>query len=268
MGKADLHYREKRWSLKGMTALVTGGTKGIGHAIVEELAEFGAAVHTCSRNQKELNQCLQEWQSKGFNVTGSLCDVSNRTQREKLIETVSSIFDGKLNILVNNAAFNTLKEALKDTAEDISTVMSTNFESAYHLSQLSHPLLKASEYGNIVNISSITSIVAIPVSALYAASKGALQQITKNLACEWAKDSIRVNAILPGLILTPLVNSAEESMGMTDYVKEFTRRIPLSREGNVDEISSVVAFLCFPASSYITGQLIVADGGYTINGIF
>ncbi|KDP24566.1 hypothetical protein JCGZ_25130 [Jatropha curcas] len=237
MGKADLHYREKRWSLKGMTALVTGGTKGIGHAIVEELAEFGAAVHTCSRNQKELNQCLQEWQSKGFNVTGSLCDVSNRTQREKLIETVSSIFDGKLNILVNNAAFNTLKEALKDTAEDISTVMSTNFESAYHLSQLSHPLLKASEYGNIVNISSITSIVAIPVSALYAASKGKGKNNT-------------------------------ESMGMTDYVKEFTRRIPLSREGNVDEISSVVAFLCFPASSYITGQLIVADGGYTINGIF
>ncbi|KDP30781.1 hypothetical protein JCGZ_13724 [Jatropha curcas] len=266
MAKAEPSSREKRWSLKGMTALVTGGTKGIGHAIVEELAEFGAAVHTCSRNQKELDQCLQKWQSKGFKVTGSVCDVSIRAQRGKLIETVSSIFDRKLNILVNNAATNTFKEALKDTAEDISTVMSTNFESAYHLSQLSHPLLKASQNGSIVNISSIATIIAVPRCAVHAASKGAMQQITKNLACEWAKDMIRVNAILPGLVDTPLLDYAKKISGSSEDMECLTRAIPLSREGKPEEIASVVAFLCFPASSYITGQNIIVDGGCTVNG--
>ncbi|KDP35687.1 hypothetical protein JCGZ_09125 [Jatropha curcas] len=265
MAKAEMSSRGKRWSLKGKTALVTGGTKGIGHAIVEELAEFGAVVHTCSRNQKELDQCLQEWQSKGFKVTGSVCDVSNRTQREKLIDVVSSIFDGKLNILVNNAGTCKFKEALKDTAEDISTIMSTNFESAYHLSQLSHPLLKASEYGNIVNISSITSIVALPLCTIYAASKGAMQQITKNLACEWANDMIRVNAVLPGFTDTPLLDFAKKSWDNPEVEEQMTRSIPLSREGKPEEIASVVTFLCLPASAYITGQIIIADGGCTVS---
>ncbi|XP_062095526.1 tropinone reductase homolog At2g29150-like isoform X2 [Humulus lupulus] len=92
-------FSEKRWCLKGLTALVTGGTKGIGFAIVEELAGLGAAVHTCSRTETELNERVQEWKSKGYEVTGSVCDLTVRAQREDLINTVSSIFDGKLSIL-------------------------------------------------------------------------------------------------------------------------------------------------------------------------
>ncbi|GJT72018.1 tropinone reductase homolog-like protein [Tanacetum coccineum] len=92
--------RNPRWSLAGMTALVTGGTRGIGYAVVEELAELGAVVHTCSRNETELNQRLQEWSLKGFSVTGSVCDATSRTQRLELMEKVSSVFNGKLNILV------------------------------------------------------------------------------------------------------------------------------------------------------------------------
>lgn len=90
----------QRWSLVGTTALVTGGTRGIGFAVVEELAELGASVHTCSRNEIELNQRLQEWSGKGFKVTGSVCDASSRVQRKELLDKVSSIFNGKLNILV------------------------------------------------------------------------------------------------------------------------------------------------------------------------
>ncbi|KAK7852800.1 noroxomaritidine/norcraugsodine reductase isoform X2 [Quercus suber] len=96
MGLAD-----NRWSLKGMSALVTGGTKGIGYAIVEELAKLGARVHTCSRNEAELKGCLKAWEGKGFVVTGSVCDVSSKAQREKLMESVSSVFNGMLNILVS-----------------------------------------------------------------------------------------------------------------------------------------------------------------------
>ncbi|KAI3757933.1 hypothetical protein L6452_05477 [Arctium lappa] len=97
-----------RWSLAGMTALVTGGTHGIGYAVVEELATLGAVVHTCSRNEAELNQRLQEWFVKGFNVTGSVCDVSSRPKREQLIEKVSSLFSGKLNILLSKSAMRLL----------------------------------------------------------------------------------------------------------------------------------------------------------------
>ncbi|RWV81094.1 hypothetical protein GW17_00057520 [Ensete ventricosum] len=93
---------DERWSLAGATAVVTGGTKGIGHAIVEELARFGAAIHTCSRNEAELNKCLKEWGAKNFKVTGSVCDVSSQADREKLMEDVKSTFGGKLSILVSN----------------------------------------------------------------------------------------------------------------------------------------------------------------------
>ncbi|XP_058003072.1 tropinone reductase homolog isoform X2 [Hevea brasiliensis] len=236
------------------------------HAIVEELAGFEVAVHTCSRNQKELDQCLQEWKNKGFKVTGSVCDVSHRDQREKLMQTVSSIFTGKLNILVNNAGIALAKEAVEISPEDISFVIGINFESCYHLCQLSHPLLKASGNGSIINISSIVSIVATSQSAIYAASKGALNQITKNLACEWAKDMIRVNAISPGLIKTPFVENLTESPELADYIYRLLCRIPMSRFGKPNEISSMVAFLCFPTASYITGQVITVDGGFTVNG--
>ncbi|CBI16075.3 unnamed protein product, partial [Vitis vinifera] len=111
-----------------MTALVTGGTKGIGHAIVEELAGLGATIHTCSRKETELNECLKDWKAKGFGVSGSVCDVSSPAQREKLMETVSSVFKGKLNILVNNAAIVIQKPTVEVTAEEFSTIMAINFE--------------------------------------------------------------------------------------------------------------------------------------------
>ncbi|KAF5188989.1 Tropinone reductase-like protein [Thalictrum thalictroides] len=107
-----------RWTLKDTTALVTGGTRGIGHAIVEEVARFGSTVYTCSRKQDELDECLKQWKSKGFQVVGSVCDVSSRLDREKLMETVAVHFNGKINILVNNAGICIMKEATEFTAED------------------------------------------------------------------------------------------------------------------------------------------------------
>ncbi|KAF5202031.1 Tropinone reductase, partial [Thalictrum thalictroides] len=194
-----------RWSLYGMTALVTGGTRGIGYAIVEELCELGAIVHTCSRNESELNNCLQEWKLKGFIVSGSVCDASSSIDREKLIETVSSLFNSKINILVNNVGTNIRKPTVEYSSQEFSTLMATNLESTYHLCQLAHPLLKASGVGSIVFISSVAGVVAIGSGTVYAASKGAINQITKNLACEWAKDNIRSNCVAPWYIKTSLV---------------------------------------------------------------
>ncbi|XP_024969278.1 tropinone reductase homolog At5g06060-like [Cynara cardunculus var. scolymus] len=252
-----------RWSASGMTALVTGGTRGIGYAVVEELAELGAAVHTCSRNEAELNQRLQEWSDKGFNVTGSICDLAYRPERERLMERVSSIFNGKLNILINNVGTNIRKPTTEYTADDYSFLMATNLESCYHMSQLAHPLLKASRVGSIVFISSVAGLTHVFVGSIYGATKGAMNQLTKNLACEWAKDNIRANCVAPWFTKTSLI---EEVLDNKEFLDNVASRTPLKRLGEANEVSSLVAFLCLPAASYITGQTIAVDGGFTVNG--
>ncbi|XP_011048913.1 PREDICTED: tropinone reductase homolog At1g07440-like isoform X5 [Populus euphratica] len=173
MSQQENSSRDKKWSLQGMTALVTGGTKGLGYAIVGELAALGAIVHTCGRSQDQLNENLREWKAKGFKVTGSVCDLSSNAEREKLMEEVSSFFDGKLDILINNAGGNIHKGSLDYTSEDFVSILNTNLGSAFHLSQLAHPLLKASGAGRIVFMSSIASVVSVnPQYPIYSATKG------------------------------------------------------------------------------------------------
>ncbi|XP_047250594.1 tropinone reductase homolog At5g06060 isoform X2 [Capsicum annuum] len=211
MAKVAGSGSSSRWSLSGFTALVTGGTRGIGHAVVEELAELGATVYTCSRNEAELNERLQEWAAKGLQVKGSVCDASSRENRVQLMENVSSAFDGKLNILISNVGTNIRKPTTDYTAEEYAGLFATNLESAYHLCQLAHPLLRASGNGSVVFISSVAGLVHISSGSIYGATKGAMNQLTRNLACEWAKDSIRVNGVAPWYIRTSLVEHFVDS---------------------------------------------------------
>ncbi|TVU10221.1 hypothetical protein EJB05_43735, partial [Eragrostis curvula] len=246
-----------RWSLQGKTALVTGGSRGIGRAVVEELVALGAAVHTCSCDELELGERLAEWEARGCRVTGSVCDVSVREQRERLMQEVAGRFSGRLDILVNNAGIAIRKSAMEHSAAEYSLLMATNLDPAYHLSLLAHPLLKASGSGSIVFISSIAGIVALFSGPIYGMTKAALNQLAKNLACEWAKDNIRTNAVAPGYISTSLTEGIFSDKKLKDSIM---RRAPTRRAGEPEEIASVVAFLCMPGSNYITGQTIVVDG--------
>ncbi|KAI3890715.1 hypothetical protein MKW92_049016 [Papaver armeniacum] len=255
----------KEWSLQGKTALVTGATKGIGHAIVEELAGLGAIVHMTARNESEIQKCLKNWEEKGYKVTGSVSDASVSSDRKELIQTISTAFKGKLDILVNNAGTAIFKETSNFTDEDHSKIFATNFDSGYYLSILAHPLLKTSGSGNIVFISSVAGVVALPFVSNYASCKGAINQVTKNFACEWAKDNIRVNSVAPWSIKTPII---EREMQKEGYVERVIVRTPMRRFGAPSEISPLVAFLCLPGASYITGQVICVDGGFSINGNF
>ncbi|XP_028792717.1 tropinone reductase homolog At5g06060 [Neltuma alba] len=262
MAKPESSVRGSRWSLKGMTALVTGGTRGIGHAVVEELADFGATVYTCSRNEEELDKCLKEWRDRGFTVYGSVCDVSFGPQRQKLIEDVASELNGKLNILVNNVGTNIRKPTVDYNAEDYMKLMNTNFDSAYHLCQLAYSLLKASGNGSIVFISSVAGLSSIGSGTIYAAGKAAINQLTKCLACEWAKDNIRSNCVAPWYTKTSLVEHLLEDR---EFMNDILARTPVKRIAEAHEVSSLVAFLCLPAASYINGQVVSVDGGMTVN---
>ncbi|XP_054783242.1 tropinone reductase 1-like [Prosopis cineraria] len=143
----------------------------------------------------------------------------------------------------------------------MSTIRGTNFESAYNLSQLAYPLLKASGCGSIVNISSTFGVKASPKVSIYAASKGAMNQVSKNLALEWAKDNIRVNVVAPGPVKTLLLEYFMNAAKGEDVNNKAPETPVKHRAGDPKEISAIVAFLCLPATSYITGQVIVADGG-------
>ncbi|KAI7984147.1 hypothetical protein LOK49_LG15G02045 [Camellia lanceoleosa] len=133
-----------------------------------------ARVHTCARNEMELKRCLRDWEDEGFRVTGSVCDVSSRSQREELLDFIFFVFNGKLNILINNVGTNIRRPVVEYTAKEYAILFATNFESVFHIYQLAHPLLKALRVGSVVFTSSISSFVSLKSMSIHGATKGNL----------------------------------------------------------------------------------------------
>ena len=252
--------KQNTWNLAGKTALITGSTKGIGRAIAMEMALLGATILVVSRTAQEVNSFVNQLVKMGHQALGTTADISTETGRSQLTAWVNDL--GKLDVLVNNVGTNIRKKMIDYTPEEYHQIMQTNMHSNFAVSQAFFPLLKQSGHGTLVNVLSVAGLTHIRTGAPYAMSKASLLQLTKNLAVEWAKDHIRVNAVAPWYTRTPLVEKLFEDPA---YLNEIIEKTPMGRIAEPEEVARVVAFLCLPASSYVTGQCLTVDGGFTIN---
>ncbi len=248
-----------KWNLEGLTAVITGATKGIGKAIAREFAGLGAEVYIVARTETGVNATVESLIEQGFDAHGITADVTNEEDRKRIIDTVEKI-SGKLDILVNNAGTNFRKPSDQYTEDEIMQLTNINYIAAYRLSSLALPLLKQSDNAAIVNIGSVAGQVFIGSAVPYSAAKAALMHMTTILAIEWAKYGIRVNAVAPWYTITPHTAKALEN---PDYKKQVELLTPLGRVAQPEEIAAVAAFLAMPVSSFVTGQTINADGGFT-----
>ncbi|MFW5962821.1 MAG: SDR family oxidoreductase [Bacteroidota bacterium] len=248
----------ERWSLTNKYALITGGTKGIGKSTALEFLNLGAKVCIISRNKKDIEEL-----TKGYkNLIGIQADLSKVSEYSRVMEFVSEHYP-HLNILVNNVGLNIRKKTTEYNAEEYEMIMNTNLRSTFELSKMAKPLLKKSKDGCIVNVSSVAGQKHLRTGSIYGMTKAAMIQLTKNLACEWAKENIRVNAVAPWYIKTPL---AETVLKDKKYRDEVLSRTPMEKIGDPEDVAGTIAFLCMPAAKYITGQCISIDGGFTIYG--
>ncbi|WP_405200538.1 SDR family oxidoreductase [Christiangramia sp. LLG6405-1] len=251
------------WRLESKKVLVTGGTKGIGKACVEQFLELGAQVLFTSRTSSELEDLENELKDKGYIVKGLVADASKLSDSEKVSNWISESWSG-LDVLVNNAGINIRKKAHEYSEEEYRKVLDINLVAPFTLSRLLFPLLKISGESTIINVASSAALQDVGTGTPYAMSKAGLLQQTRSLAVEWASEGIRVNAVSPWFTKTPLT---EGYLHNEEKMKSIISRTPLNRVAEAKEIASIVAFLAMPASSFVTGQNIVADGGMSINAL-
>ena len=251
-----------KWNLEGKRALITGGTKGIGLAVAEEFLSLGAEIIIVARNKELVSEKVSEWKTNGFIANGFAKDLSKAEDRKSLAYEVNKQWNS-FNFLINNVGMNIRKKALEFSEEEINTILNTNLVSTYELSRIFHNNLKLSGNSSIVNLGSVAGLTHMRTGFPYGMSKAAIEQLTKNLAVEWAEDKIRVNSIAPWYIDTPLV---EHLMKDEKYYNAVIDRTPMKRIGKPREVASTVAYFCMDESSYITGQTIAVDGGFMVNG--
>jgi len=251
-----------RWTLKGKKALITGATKGIGLATAQEFLALGAKVMIVARNATDVEEQLQSWLEQGLEAYGIAADVSTEDGRQTIIEQVKQTFGG-LDILINNVGINIRKQVLEYTEAEYNFMFQTNLTSVFEMCRLAYPLLKSGTNSSIVNLGSVAGLTSVSTGAPYAMTKAALVQLTRSLAVDWAGDSIRVNTVAPWFILTPLT---ENFLDRPDVMAKVLARTPIGRVGKPEEVAGIIAFLCMPTATYITGQCIAVDGGFLAFG--
>lgn len=249
------------FDLSGKVALVTGSTKGIGRSAAEEMARAGAKVVISSRKAEACEAVRTEFEGQGWPVIARPCNVSRKEELQALVELTLATW-GRIDVVVANAAANPYYGPLSGLPDEtFDKVMLNNVKSTLWLANLTLPGMAERGGGSFVVIGSIAGILANTVIGIYGISKAADFQLVKNLAAEWGPKNVRVNAIAPGLIKTDFARALWEDEKRRQEREAVT---PLRRLGEAREIGGIVAFLASEAASFITGQVIVADGGVTI----
>ena len=248
------------FDLSGRVAVVTGGNGGIGLGMARGLGAAGANVVVAARNAAKAEAAIGELGAKSAFIP---LEVADETSCRAMIRQTADRF-GRLDILVNNAGTSIRKPPESYTAAEWHAVLDTNLTGAFLCSQAAHPAMKESGGGKIINIGSMFALFGSGYAAPYAASKGALVQLTKSLAVAWAADNIQVNAVLPGWIDTELTRDARHQV--TGLHERVLVRTPADRWGVPDDLAGIAVFLASPASDFITGAAIPVDGGFSAMG--
>lgn len=249
------------WRLDGRKALITGGSSGIGLATATELASLGAELLLAARGMERLEQArdsiLARFPEARVEIVSA--DVATDQGRAALAGRVGD----ELHILINNTGTNIRKRMADISLAEYRLVQEVNLTSCFEMCRLLYPVLARSAPSCVVNNASVAGLTHLRTGAPYGMSKAAMIQLTRNLAAEWAAEGIRVNAVAPWYIRTPL---ADQVLKDEAYARDVLDRTPMGRVGEVKECARAIAFLCMPAASYITGQCLAVDGGFSIFG--
>lgn len=254
------HIREL-FDLTGKTAIVTGGSRGIGVEMAEALAEAGAKLMLCARREEQLNETVENFRRRGFQTEGKVCDVSKEADVQKVVKTVIEKF-GTIDILINNAGVSWGAMPEEMTLAEWQKVIDVNLTGCFLMAQAVGREMLKQQSGSIINIASIAGITSSPNGPFYAgyvASKAGLIGLTRELAASWGRKGIRVNAIAPGFFHSRLADKVIDI-----YERTIQENNAIPRIGQNGELKGATVFLASDASSYITGQTIIVDGGMTI----
>jgi NAD(P)-dependent dehydrogenase (short-subunit alcohol dehydrogenase family) len=250
-------------SLEGRTAIVIGGTSGIGRALAHGLAEAGADVVCTSRRADQVEAAATEIEQLGRRTLRATSDVSDRNSLQDLLAACTVEF-GKVDILINSAGITKRTPTVDLAEEDWAAILETNLTGTLRACQVFGRHMVENGYGRIINIASLSTFVSLFEVAAYSASKAAVASLTKSLAIEWAKRGVNVNAIAPGVFRTAL---NQKLLDETPRGQEFLARTPMGRFGDVTELAGAAVFLASEAASFVTGEIIVVDGGFLASGV-
>lgn len=249
--------------LSKKVAVVIGGTSGIGRAIAHGMAEAGADVVPTSRRMDQVEAAATEIEARGRRTLRITSDVCDRLSLQALLEQTLAVFE-KVDILVNCAGRTKRGPTVDFPEDDWNAIIETNLTGTLRACQVFGRHMIERKYGRIVNIASLSTFVGLLEVAPYSASKAAVGSLTKSLAVEWAPHGVCVNAIAPGVFQTPL---NEKLLQGTPRGNEFIMRTPMKRFGKVEELAGAAIFLASDAASFVTGEILVVDGGFLASGV-